>query len=224
MLFGFDPGFQQMICAWELGPHKKAQVCNNAADVSKFSLDLWATTAKFDFCLWRVTGFFSVDVTSLQSTPKRFVLSNNLKTQSKLRFGRSRQWGCKGVLLSGVLVSGNLRYIPGHTQPKNQRVDGHSPLPSPRSLCPVGSQPSPSDRAGPAYFQKIRLLCTTGSLIYKYLEETWLHNLISTHTIQMNRGNRVFSLYRTTSGLLLSWAPSVSTVLKLFSVTAYFVA
>lgn len=34
MLFGFDPAFQQMIYAWDLGRHKKPQVCNNAADVS----------------------------------------------------------------------------------------------------------------------------------------------------------------------------------------------
>lgn len=34
MLFGFDPAFQQMIYAWDLGQHKNPQVCNNAADVS----------------------------------------------------------------------------------------------------------------------------------------------------------------------------------------------
>lgn len=88
-----------------------------------------------------------------------------------------------------------------------------------------GVEPSPSDRAVPADFQKTRLLCTTGSLIYKCLEETQLRNLMSIHAIQMNRGNKVFSLYRTTSGLTVAVMSTIGfNRLKLFSVTAYFVA
>lgn len=78
----------------------------------------------------------------------------------------------------------------GHTQLESQCMDKH------RSPCPVGSQPSPSDRAEPAYFPDICALRA-----HKCLEQTGFHNLMSIHVIQMNRGNKVFSVYRVTSGL-----------------------
>lgn len=75
------------------------------------------------------------------------------------------------------------------------------PPPSPGGLCSVGTQPCPSGRALPAYSSKIRLLGTARASVCKCLEETLIHNLTSTHAIQLNRGNKVFSLYSTTSGL-----------------------
>lgn len=84
----------------------------------------------------------------------------------------------------------------------NMWREGHSPL------CCGEPSPCPSDRAVPTHFPKTRLLCT--SLIDKCLEETQLHHFMSIQAIQMNRGNKGFSLYRTTSGLNVTVMSTVS--------------
>lgn len=76
--------------------------------------------------------------------------------------------------------------------------------------CSVGSQLSSSNRALPAYSSKTRLLCAVRSLICKCLEETPIHNLMSIHAIQMNRGNKVFNLDSITSGVTLTVRSAIS--------------
>lgn len=97
-----------------------------------------------------------------------------------------------------------------HTQTRNQQVDVHSPLPPPGGCCSVGSQLSSSNRALPAYSSKTRLLHTARSLICKCLEEALIHNLMSIHAIQMNRGNKVFNLDSITSGVTLTVRSAIS--------------
>lgn len=105
------------------------------------------------------------------------------------------------MLVPVVLVSANLR-DPWETQSPRANVDGHSPV-----CCGVSS-PCPSDRAVPTYFPETRLLCP--SLIDKCLEETQVHHFRSIQATQMKRGNKGFSLYRTTSGLNVTVMSTIS--------------
>lgn len=193
-----------LVRSYLLIKYRIKRMYNDVADVIKFSLALLSITAEFHFCFWRGTSFSPAKATSLLGTLKYFYFwlsenSKQTKIQKVLAVGLYRSAGTSGAGVSKP--QGSLR----DTKPKSQCVDGHSPL-----CCGVSS-PCPSDRAVPSYFQLLFKNQTSVHFInIQVLEETQLHHFMSIQAIQMNRGNKGFSLYRSTSGLNVTVRSTIS--------------